>query len=156
VLAPATLAALPSTRAISQTRVFITLTLSLPLSRPLGFAHLRRGFPARSVRSIRFSLDLGYELSGRSQPKPGVLRLERCARRERFAIVWSGWDSKPPRNSFRFCRAKLVIDWLFLEPAPNESKFSRYICTKLIALDRTQEKRNGVASKLREPSRAGS
>src|SRR5881392_4528568 len=30
----------------------IALTLSLPLSRPLGFAHLCRGFPARSVRSI--------------------------------------------------------------------------------------------------------
>ena len=29
------------------------LTLSLPLSRPLGFAHLCRGFPARSIRSIR-------------------------------------------------------------------------------------------------------
>ena len=31
----------------------IPLTLSLPLSRPLGFAHLCRGFPARSIRSIR-------------------------------------------------------------------------------------------------------
>src|SRR5438874_6842198 len=30
----------------------IPLTLSLPLSRPLGFAHLCRGFPARSIRSI--------------------------------------------------------------------------------------------------------
>ncbi len=31
----------------------IPLTLSLPLSRPLGFAHLCRGFPARSDPSIR-------------------------------------------------------------------------------------------------------
>jgi hypothetical protein len=30
----------------------IPLTLSLPLSRPLGFAQLCRGFPARSIRSI--------------------------------------------------------------------------------------------------------
>ena len=44
-LAP-TLVALPSMS-------LIPLTLSLPLSRPLGFAHLCRGFPARSVRSIR-------------------------------------------------------------------------------------------------------
>lgn len=31
----------------------ISLTLSLPLSRPLGFAHLCRGFPARSIHSIQ-------------------------------------------------------------------------------------------------------
>jgi hypothetical protein len=30
----------------------IALTLSLPLSLPLGFAHLCRGFPARAIRSI--------------------------------------------------------------------------------------------------------
>jgi hypothetical protein len=29
------------------------LTLSLPLSRPLGSAHLCRGFPARSIRRNR-------------------------------------------------------------------------------------------------------
>jgi len=30
----------------------VPVTLSLLLSRPLGFAHLCRGFPARSIRSI--------------------------------------------------------------------------------------------------------
>jgi hypothetical protein len=43
--APRYLTALPA-------MLLIPLTLSLPLSRPLGFAHLCRGFPARSVRSI--------------------------------------------------------------------------------------------------------
>jgi hypothetical protein len=41
----ASLATLPSMS-------LIPLTLSLPLSRPFGFAHLCRGFPARSIRSI--------------------------------------------------------------------------------------------------------
>src|SRR5438876_9706548 len=49
----------------------------------------------------------------RSQPARSVRTLERCARRERFATGWSGWRSNPPRNSFRFCRAKLVIGWPF-------------------------------------------
>ena len=40
--------------------------------------------------------------------------LERCAGLGKgFATVWSGWGSKPPRNSFRFCREKLVY-WLAL------------------------------------------
>jgi hypothetical protein len=35
---------------------------------------------------------------------------DRCAQLgKRFATVWSGWGSNLPRNSFRFCRAKLVI-----------------------------------------------
>src|SRR6266498_1759853 len=47
----------------------------------------------------------------RSQPARSVLTLERCAGLgKRFATVWSGWRSNPPRNSFRFCRAKLV-EW---------------------------------------------
>ncbi len=44
---------------------------------------------------------------------PSVRTLGRCAwLGKRFATVWSGWRSNPPRNSFRFCRAKLVIGWL--------------------------------------------
>ena len=39
--------------------------------------------------------------------------MERCARRERFDTVWSGWGSNSRRKSFRFCRAKLVIGWPF-------------------------------------------
>src|SRR4029453_1577650 len=61
----------------------------------------------------RLSLDLDWYLSVRSQPARSVLTLERCARRRRFATVWSGWGSNSPRNSFRFCRAKLVIGWHF-------------------------------------------
>src|SRR5438132_3386133 len=50
----------------------------------------------------------------RSQPARSVLTLERWARLgKRFATGWSGWRSNPPRNSFRFCRAKLVIGWPF-------------------------------------------
>src|SRR5213083_560240 len=52
----------------------------------------------------------------RSPPARSVITLEgwRCAGLgKRFATVWSGWGSNPPRNSFRFCRAKLVIGWPF-------------------------------------------
>jgi len=38
----------------------IPLTLSLPLSRPLGFTHLCRGFPARSIRFIETRSALAF------------------------------------------------------------------------------------------------
>src|SRR5438874_8079972 len=45
---------------------------------------------------------------------PSVRTLGRCVwLGKRFATVWNGWGSNSPRNSFRFCRAKLVIGWPF-------------------------------------------
>jgi hypothetical protein len=41
-------------------RSLIPLTLSLPLSRPLGFTHLCRGFPARSIRFIETRSALAF------------------------------------------------------------------------------------------------
>ena len=68
---------------------FAPLTHSRPLTSASWLAHLSRSTP---VGSIRFSLDLDCQLSGRSQPARSVLTLERCARARkiRYRLEWLG------------------------------------------------------------------